>query len=113
MEQKITQAQASTLWSQPEAINLCCLIERFCPAFGFHVALTGGVLYKEGHRPDLDLVFYRIREVNQPNVEGLLDKLCDLGLDVFKGGIEDFVIKCRQGDKSIDLLFPENYGEYP
>lgn len=40
-------------WTQAEAIALCRKIEDVCPAFGCHVALTGGVLYKLGERKDL------------------------------------------------------------
>ena len=35
-------------WTTAEAIALCREIEAICPAFGCHIALTGGLLYKEG-----------------------------------------------------------------
>ena len=42
------------LWTQAEAIDLCREIEKGCPQFGCHVALTGGLLYKDGPRKDCD-----------------------------------------------------------
>lgn len=49
--------------NQQAAIALCRRIEAICPEYGFHVALTGGCLYKEGDRKDMDILFYRIRQV--------------------------------------------------
>lgn len=40
------------MWTQKEAIELCVKIEAICPKYGCHVALTGGLLYKEGERKD-------------------------------------------------------------
>lgn len=34
-------------WTQAEAVALAKKIEAVCPAFGCHVALTGGLLYKD------------------------------------------------------------------
>src|ERR1035437_5571090 len=52
-------------WTQTEAIELCVKVEAICPKYGCHVALTGGLLYKQGKRKDCDLLFYRIRQVEQ------------------------------------------------
>ncbi len=43
------------VWTQEEAIELCRIIEDICPQAGCHVALTGGCLYKDGERKDLDI----------------------------------------------------------
>lgn len=43
-----------SVWTQREAIDLCIKLERIAPAFGAHVALTGGLLYKSGQRKDCD-----------------------------------------------------------
>jgi hypothetical protein len=98
-------------WTLPEAIDLCKKIEMISPEFGCHVALTGGVLYKEGHRKDLDILFYRIRNVETINVNGLVDELKNLGLTDFTGF--GWCRKAKFKDKKIDMLFPEEQpGEY-
>ena len=51
-------------WTQEEAIALCKKIESIVPLAGCHVALTGGCLYRDGHRKDLDILFYRIRQID-------------------------------------------------
>jgi len=43
--------------SLEDAILLCKAIENKCPDFGYHVALTGGCLYKYGDRKDIDIMF--------------------------------------------------------
>lgn len=49
-------------WMQEEAIEVCRKLEHIAPAFGGHVALTGGALYKDGARKDIDILIYRIRQ---------------------------------------------------
>ena len=53
------------------AVTLCRLIETFAPQYGCHVALTGGCLYKNGDRKDIDVLFYRIRQVEKIDHDGL------------------------------------------
>ena len=67
-------------WTQSQAIDLCRQIEAIAPEFGCHVALTGGLLYKDGNRKDCDIVFYRVRQVAEINVKGLFDALCAIGV---------------------------------
>ena len=61
-------------WDLDEAITLAREVEKFCPAYGCHVALTGGCLYKPGLRKDCDILFYSIRG-EEINFEGLFDAL--------------------------------------
>jgi len=92
-------------WTQEEAIQLCVQIERVCPVAGCHVALTGGLLYKIGQRKDLDLIFYRIRQVAVIDYQRLWEELKSIGISNVAGFGWRFV-----GDycgKKIDLLFPE------
>ncbi len=100
-------------WNQQEAIDFCKKIEAMCPEFGCHVALTGGLLYKEGDRKDLDILFYRIRQVDYINIEGLKDALVGIGVTLGK----DFgwCKKAAFKGKNIDMFFPEheNDGAYP
>lgn len=93
-------------WTQAEAIELCRLVEPLCPAFGCHVALTGGLLYKDGPRKDCDLLFYRIRRSAAIDVVGLFDSVLRVGL-VAKSSEERFVIKATWRGKPVDCLFPE------
>jgi hypothetical protein len=95
-------------WTQQEAIVLCTQIEAICPAFGCHVALTGGLLYKEGPRKDCDLLFYRIRQVEAIDDAGLFDALAAIGVE--KIGGFGWCHKALFGGKKIDCFFPEETG---
>jgi len=100
------------MWSREEAISLCCEIEAIAPAFGCHVALTGGTLYKGGLRKDADVLFYRIRQEPMIDKGGLLLALEKIGF--LLGGDHGFVVKGTINGKNIDLFFPETPdGEYP
>lgn len=98
------------MWTQQEAIDLCWQIEAICPACGCHVALTGGCLYKPGNRKDLDLIFYRIRQVEKIDMGRLFGELGKLNVHFMSG--RSWCYKAVYGEKSIDLLFPEEQGEY-
>lgn len=99
------------VWTQAEAIDLCCQIERIAPAFGAHVALTGGLLYKTGARKDCDILLYRIRQVERIDEEGLFGALAKIG--VTKTGGFGWCHKAEWHGKPIDFFFPEDDGEYP
>lgn len=106
----------SSMWTQAEAIELCRRVEQVCPAFGCHVALTGGLLYKDGPRKDADLVFYRIRQVECVEVEGLFDALASIGLTLAsKSAVPAWCIKATWCGKPVDCFFPEAEprGDYP
>lgn len=97
-------------WTQQEAIALCTQIEAVCPPFGCHVALTGGLLYKQGERKDADIMLYRIRQVEEINLAGLWEEMEKLGVvrtseEVPYG--ESWCIKATYNGKSIDFFFPE------
>jgi hypothetical protein len=102
-------------WTQAEAIALCREIERVCPKFGCHVALTGGCLYGEGDRKDCDILFYRIREVSLIDIPGLIKELALVGVAEDVGANEEsadygddlWVIKAWWQGKPIDMFFPE------
>lgn len=64
-----------SMWTPSEAFELCKLIEASCPQFGCHVALTGGLLYRDGQRKDCDILFYRIRQWAEIEIEGLWEFL--------------------------------------
>lgn len=99
-------------WTREEALDFCFAIEAVCPAFGCHVALTGGLLYKEGPRKDCDILFYRIRQVDKIDTDGLFKALeLSLGLERYKGF--GWVHKGTYMGKEVDMFFPEeDDGEY-
>lgn len=93
-------------WSQSEAIELCQRIEAICPKFGRHVALTGGLLYRDGERKDCDLLFYRIRQWDSINKDELFPALEAIGIL----GVTGFgwCHKAQTSDgRKLDLFFPE------
>lgn len=98
-------------WQQSEAIALCEQIERICPEFGCHVALTGGLLYKPGERKDADILFYRIRQVDEIDIGGLMDALGAIGIE--PGDDFGWCYKATFQGKPIDFFFPERPGDYP
>lgn len=95
-------------WAQAEAIKLCVKIESICPKFGCHVALTGGLLYKTGERKDCDLLFYRIRQVKEIDIEGLFNALLEIGLSKVSGF--GWCYKCEYHGKPVDCFMPEEQG---
>lgn len=111
------------MWTQTMAIELCRRVESVVPAYGLHVALTGGTLYGHGHRKDCDLVLYRIRQAKVVDSAALACALEQIGFcfgeqdrDKF---LRNFVLKVAyrfDGNGpclSVDILFPEApRGEY-
>jgi hypothetical protein len=100
-------------WTHEQAVDLCTMIEQVAPRFGCHVALTGGLLYKDGPRKDCDLLIYRIRQCPAIDMLGLWTALKAEGL-VKKSGFgwcykavyttgweEEFA------EKPVDIFFPE------
>lgn len=100
------------MWTQFEAIALCREVERICPQYGCHVALTGGCLYGDGKRKDCDILFYRIREVSLIDLVGLIKALESIGIKADHEENADYgdglwVIKTWWRDKPLDMFFPE------
>lgn len=100
-----------TKWTQEHAVALCREIEAVVPAFGCHVALTGGCLYEHGPRKGVDLVFYRIRQIPEIDMDGLKAALSGLGIEITSS--HGFVCKAVYRGQDVDLLFPEaKAGDY-
>lgn len=89
---------------------LCVEIESISPLYGCHVALTGGCLYKEGPRKDVDIVLYRDREKDKIDFDGLFKALESIGIT--QGKDHNFckkAIYCFEGEEyDIDFLCPED-----
>jgi hypothetical protein len=99
-------------WNLQQAIDVCRKVEAICPDFGCHVALTGGTLYKDGERKDLDLLFYRIRQIEEIDADGLFAALAGIGIEKVSGF--GWCHKAVMDGKNIDCFFPEEVGgEYP
>ena len=97
---------SETPWTQEEGINLARAIEALAPQAGAHIGLTGGLLYKDGPRKDLDIVVYRIRqapEIHREKFFRLLRIACGIKVTQDYG----FVVKATQDDRVIDFLFPD------
>ena len=98
-------------WTLNDAVALCCAIEQVCPPHGCHVALTGGTLYKDGPRKDLDLLFYRIRQTPEIDMDGLWEALSRVGIER-KSGF-GWCYKAEFRGRKIDCFFPEEQdGDY-
>ncbi|AXK43823.1 hypothetical protein [Erythrobacter aureus] len=93
-------------WTTEAAMALCAQIEEFAPKFGCHVALTGGTLYKPGPRKDVDILFYRIRQVDDIDRQGLMMALHGMGLEI--GKRHGWVQKGTWEGKPVDLFFPDH-----
>ena len=90
------------------AVEICREIESGCPEHGCHVALTGGTLYKDGERKDLDILFYRIRQVENINYDGLFSFLISIGFSEPKGF--GWIFKSKVDGINVDMFFPEEVG---
>lgn len=95
-------------WTQEQAIELCRKVEEICPEFGCHVALTGGCLYKSTPRKDCDLMFYRIRERDAIDIDGMWAALAAIGFKILSGF--GWCYKAEFKGKPVDCLMPEEQG---
>ena len=95
-------------WTLPQAVDLCRQIEAVAPLYGCHVALTGGCLYKDGDRKDLDILFYRIRQVVTVDEAGLFSALKTIGVVKVSGF--GWCHKATYEGRNIDIFFPEEIG---
>lgn len=93
--------------SLSEAVILARVVERIAPRFGFHVALTGGCLYKDGERKDIDLLFYpHENDATNTDKKGLLVALAE---EAYFGVATDYgrVVKASiPPGIAVDLIFP-------
>lgn len=98
-------------WPKSLAHDFCCLIEQDAPSLGFHVALTGGCLYKGGEtRKDCDVVLYRIRQETEDFLAAKARLLIRFAImhSIIVRGDYGFVVKCEWRGHAVDFLFPES-----
>ena len=97
-----------------KAVQIAKILEKGLPD-RMHIGLTGGTLYKEGERKDIDFVIYSHKCYEQIDTNKLQSKLVSLGLlDVVNYGR---VIKGRMSINeeivNLDFIVPESKtGEY-
>lgn len=99
-----------TTWSLKEAVALCRLLESFAPNYGAHVALTGGCLYRDGLRKDVDILVYRIRQVEHIDWTGFFAECAKHNIHK----IQDYgwCKKAVVNSKNIDFFDADDDGEY-
>jgi len=102
-----------TEWTLASAVELCVALEAIAPNFGAHVALTGGTLYKIGPRKDVDILIYRIRHVENIDVDGFMLAASEIGIE--PGRDFGWCYRATYRGKPIDFFFPERDGgqQYP
>ena len=95
-----------------KAVEICKVIHNTLSPL-YYPALTGGTLYKDGERKDIDIVIYRHREKDYVDMLDVAESLKLVGFTdfVFYG----WCTKCKYQGISIDLFNPEDNtcDEYP
>ena len=89
---------------------MCADLYRVLEPHGYYPALTGGLLYKEGNRKDIDIIIYR----NRQKVQGfetvdLSRLLAEVNLNITASF--GFVTKARWRGFVVDIFNPETNDE--
>ena len=89
-----------------KAVDACKVIFNAISSSGFYPALTGGSLYRDGPRKDVDIVIFRNRQnVDSFEISDIEQHLAEVGFSEFSHF--GFVTKCKYKDLKIDLFNPE------
>ena len=96
-----------------DALELCRTIEPIAERCGGHVALTGGTLYKDGDRKDLDILIYRLRQVKAFDWDKF--KRLSAVVGIYWGPDYGWCKKAIWGGHRIDFFDPDAVSghEYP
>lgn len=94
------------------AVDLCCMLEPLAAELSLHVALTGGCLYKEGQRKDIDIVLYSHDPDDQPSLASFLWLAYKRYGVLLLDGNGSRVRKCVWRGLAIDFIIPESDGSY-
>lgn len=90
-------------WTLDTASQFCTELELLIADLGWHVAVTGGCLYKTGDRKDLDLVLY---PANLPHI-AKPDEVWECFVNCYEPTVAPFskVAICRLKDgRRVDFL---------
>lgn len=97
------------LASLSDGLILCKILHTVLSPLGFYPSLTGGLLYKDGQRKDIDILIYRHRQdVEKFEMTDIFKTLESVGLTnlIFYG----FVTKAEWNGFTVDLFNPESTG---
>ncbi len=92
------------------AVALCAALYKVLEPEGYYPALTGGLLYKEGNRKDIDIVIYRNRQKIQGfEVVDIANLLAKVHLNITDSF--GFVTKAEWHGFIVDIFNPETNDE--
>jgi len=92
--------------TQQDGIELCKIMYDKLAPLGFYPALTGGLLYKEGERKDIDIVIFRNRQQHDSfETIDLYLELSEIGISI--DNYYGFVTKAKWKGHTVDLFNPE------
>lgn len=92
-----------TSWSQAEALAACMELEPLIRPLGMHIGMTGGCLYSEGERKDMDIILYRHHGAELCTFDQFLEAMSAHGVNLKK--IHHNVVKmCNERGQWIDFL---------
>lgn len=96
-------------WTLEEAVTLCRSLEPALRTVGYYAAISGGVINKDGPRPDLDLVICERRMDSRKAADRyvLLNTLSSLGFVILSDNLDSFIVKGTWRDKPVDLRICE------
>jgi len=98
--------EEETKCTQQDGITLCKILYDKLSPLGYYPALTGGLLYKEGGRKDIDIVIFRNRQQHSSfETIDLYLVLSEVGVYIDKS--YGFVTKAKWKEFTIDLFNPE------
>lgn len=111
---RMDKVEPQPWWYQDEAIAFARMIEGIAAQHDFHVALTGGCLYKASPRKDADFVIYRHNTPESIDTAGdMQTRRAAFEKDLAMVGIGGFrhfgyLTKAKLLDgHGIDILYPE------
>ena len=92
------------------AYALCTDLYNVLEPHGYYPALTGGLLYKEGNRKDIDIIIYRNRQkVKSFETVDLTDLLMQANVKITNSF--GFVTKAEWNGHVVDIFNPETNDE--
>jgi len=97
---------SQTLCTKDQGVQLCRELREALLPYGIFPALTGGLLYKDGPRKDIDIVLFRHRQMLESfEVIDLITPLSSVGVRIT--GVYGFVTKATWKGITVDLFNPE------
>jgi len=95
-------------WNQRMAVELCRQLEDIAPEFGGHIALTGGCLYKDGARKDVDIMVYRSTDEPPFRWDDFFKHVASIGITL----VHDFGFCKKASYRNMTIDFFDPFGEY-